>query len=140
MRDNTTTWVDVVFIITYLRGNEKEKIAMFMLNVIISAVGCLGLYLILIKLLGNNVTLMKIVGVAVCDLTPEEHDELAGYIDDVIAEAIENGLDDIEITYEELCLSMFTERVEDELEVVLEQTKNYIKGIEFLEDRVYLKF
>ncbi len=34
---------------------------MFMLNVIISAVGCLGLYFILIKLLGNNVTLMKVI-------------------------------------------------------------------------------
>lgn len=113
---------------------------MFMLKVIILAVGCLGLYFVLIKLLGNNVTLMKVVGVAVCDLTPEEHDELAEYIDDVIAEAIENGLDGIEITYEELCLSMFTERVEDELEVVLEQTKNHIKGIEFLADRVCLKF
>lgn len=113
---------------------------MFMLQVTILALLCSVVCFILIKLLGNNVAIMKIIGVAVCDLTPEEHDELSGYIDDVIAEAIENGLDSIEITYEELCLSMFTECVEDELEVILDQTENHINAIEFLGDRVYLKF
>lgn len=102
---------------------------MFMLNVIISAVGCLGLYFILIKLLGNNVTLMKAVGVAVCDLTQEERVELAEYIDDILEEAKSNGIRSVILSYEELCLDMFTEGVEDEMQEIVNICKSCISSV-----------
>ncbi len=102
---------------------------MFMLNVIISAVGCLGLYFILIKLLGNNVTLMKVVGVAVCDLTQEERVELAEYIDDILEEAKSNGIRSVILSYEELCLDMFTEGVEDEMQEIVNICESCISSV-----------
>lgn len=113
---------------------------MFMIKIIILAVICYVSYIILMKLFGKNVKLMRLIGVAVCDLSPEEREELAGYIDDVIQDAQENQKQTVKLSYKELYLEMFTERVEDEIETVCGMLSSEIKSVIFTENEIELEF
>lgn len=113
---------------------------MFMIEVVILAVICFISYIELIKLVGKNIKLMKLVGVAVCELSLEEKEELACYIDEVIQEALNDRKQSIEISYKDLCLEMFSERVEDELGMVFDMTSSKIKTVIFDKNGIELEF